>query len=114
MDRDIMSGNVKLAMSHVVPCLVQKILKGQDPLHILGSSDQVRHYTYGGDLAKGIRVCIENPTARNTTLIYPLLLEPPLFNLRNWFGRRFMETASPSVASPIHSSNMTCRSVRQT
>ena len=31
-----MSGNVKLAMSHVVPDLVQKVLKGQDPLHILG------------------------------------------------------------------------------
>ena len=64
-DRDIMSGNVKLAMSHVVPDLVQKILKGQDPLHILGKGNQVRHYTYGGDLAKGIRVCIEHPAAMN-------------------------------------------------
>lgn len=64
-DRDIMSGNVKLAMSHVVPDLVQKILKGQDPLHILGGGNQVRHYTYGGDLAKGIRLCIEHPAALN-------------------------------------------------
>jgi len=64
-DSEIMSGNVKLAMSHVVPDLVQKILKGQDPLHILGSGEQVRHYTYGGDLAKGIRVCIEHPSALN-------------------------------------------------
>ena len=32
----MLSGNVKLAMSHVVPDLVQKVLKGQDPLHILG------------------------------------------------------------------------------
>ena len=31
-----MSGNVKLALSHVVPDLVLKVLKGQDPLHILG------------------------------------------------------------------------------
>ena len=38
-------------MSHVVPDLVQKILKGQDPLHILGDGNQIRHYTYGGDLA---------------------------------------------------------------
>ena len=53
-DVEIDSGNVKLAMSHVVPDLVQKILKGQDPLHILGDGDQVRHYTYGGDLASGI------------------------------------------------------------
>ena len=33
---EIESGNVKLAMSHVVPDLIQKIAKGQDPLHILG------------------------------------------------------------------------------
>ncbi len=63
-DSDIMSGNVKLAMSHVVPDLVQKVLKGQDPLHILGDGNQVRHYTYGGDLARGIRLCIESEAAR--------------------------------------------------
>jgi UDP-glucose 4-epimerase len=61
--KEIFSGNVKLAMSHVVPDLVQKVLKGQDPLHILGDGHQVRHYTYGGDLAKGIRACIEHPDA---------------------------------------------------
>jgi nucleoside-diphosphate-sugar epimerase len=61
----IFSGNVQLAMSHVVPDLVQKILKGQDPLHILGDGNQVRHYTYGGDLAKGIVACIEHPKALN-------------------------------------------------
>jgi UDP-glucose 4-epimerase len=64
-DVDVYSGNVKLAMSHVVPDLVQKVLKGQDPLHILGNGKQVRHYTYGGDLAKGIRICIEHPKALN-------------------------------------------------
>ncbi len=64
-DRDIASGNTKLAMSHVVPDLVQKILKGQDPLHILGSGNQVRHYTYGGDLAKGVRICVEHSAALN-------------------------------------------------
>jgi UDP-glucose 4-epimerase len=64
-DEEIMSGNVRLAMSHVVPDLVQKVLKGQDPLHILGSGDQVRHYTYGGDLASGIIAAMENPDAAN-------------------------------------------------
>jgi UDP-glucose 4-epimerase len=64
-DEEIMSGNVKLAMSHVVPDLVQKVFKGQDPLHILGSGDQVRHYTYGGDLAKGVVATMEHPDARN-------------------------------------------------
>ena len=37
----------------------------QDPLHILGDGTQVRHYTYGGDLARGIRLCIESEQAVN-------------------------------------------------
>lgn len=64
-DTAVMSGNVKLAMSHVVPDLVQKVLKGQNPLHILGDGSQIRHYTYGGDLARGIRLAVESPQALN-------------------------------------------------
>lgn len=64
-EKEIMSGNVRLAMSHVVPDIVQKVYKGQDPLHILGSGNQIRHYTYGGDLARGIRLCVERPEAVN-------------------------------------------------
>ena len=64
-DVEIDSGNVKLAMSHVVPDLVQKVFKGQDPLHILGAGDQVRHYTYGGDLARGIVLSLDHPAALN-------------------------------------------------
>jgi len=52
-------------MSHVVPDLVQKVLKGQDPLRILGDGSQVRHYTYGGDLARGIVTAMEHPAAYN-------------------------------------------------
>jgi UDP-glucose 4-epimerase len=64
-DVDVSSGNVKLAMSHVVPDLVQKIAKGQNPLHILGDGTQVRHYTYAGDLARGIVECMRAPAALN-------------------------------------------------
>lgn len=64
-DVEVDSGNVKLAMSHVVPDIVQKIVKGQDPLHILGEGNQIRHYTYGGDLAKGIVECMEQEAAYN-------------------------------------------------
>lgn len=64
-DVEIPSGNVTLAMSHVVPDLVQKVVKGQDPLHILGSGTQVRHYTYAGDLARGIVAAMESPAALN-------------------------------------------------
>ena len=62
-DEEILSGNIELAMSHVVPDLVLKVLKGQDPLRILGSGEQVRHYTYGGDLARGIVLAMEHPDA---------------------------------------------------
>ena len=64
-DVEVSSGNVKLAMSHVVPDIVQKIIKGQDPLHILGEGHQVRHYTYGGDLARGIVECMSQDAAYN-------------------------------------------------
>jgi nucleoside-diphosphate-sugar epimerase len=64
-DVEITSGNVKLAMSHVVPDIIQKILKGQDPVHILGDGSQVRHYTYGGDLAIGIVLAMESDRAVN-------------------------------------------------
>ena len=67
-DTDIMSGNVKLALSHVVPDLALKVLKGQDPLHILGDGSQVRHYTYGGDLAHGIRLALESEATINEDL----------------------------------------------
>jgi UDP-glucose 4-epimerase len=64
-DEEILSGNVKLAMSHVVPDLVQKVIKGQDPLHVLGTGEQIRHYTYGGDLAVGIVTAMEHSDALN-------------------------------------------------
>ena len=59
------SGNIQLAMSHVVPDLIQKILKGQNPLRILGDGTQIRHYTYGGDLARGIHLAMISPKALN-------------------------------------------------
>jgi nucleoside-diphosphate-sugar epimerase len=64
-EKEVLSGNVRLAMSHVVPDLIQKVLKGQNPLHLLGDGGQVRHYTYGADLARGIRLCLERPEAVN-------------------------------------------------
>lgn len=79
---EIESGNVKLAMSHVVPDLVQKILAGQDPVHILGTGEQVRHYTYGGDLARGIVMTLEHPAALNND-----------FNISTAVGHTVLELA---------------------
>jgi nucleoside-diphosphate-sugar epimerase len=44
---------------------VQKILKGQNPVRIFGDGNQIRHYTYGGDLADGIVKTLKNPKAFN-------------------------------------------------
>lgn len=86
-EKEILSGNVRLAMSHVVPDLVQKVYKGQDPLHILGSGEQIRHYTYGGDLARGIRLCIESENLSMKTLIYLHRYLPQLQSLLRLSGK---------------------------
>jgi len=60
---DADAGDTAQATRHVVPDLVHRVLTGQDPLQLLGSGDQVRHYTYGGDLAAGIVTAMEHPAA---------------------------------------------------
>ena len=57
-EHEVKSGNIKLMMSHVLPDIINKILKGQDPLHILGTGEQVRCYTNGKDIARGVRMCL--------------------------------------------------------
>lgn len=64
-DDETTSGNVKLMLSHVLPDLINKLTKGQDPLHILGEGNQVRCYTNGRDIARGIRLVIESKKAIN-------------------------------------------------
>jgi nucleoside-diphosphate-sugar epimerase len=90
---EIKSGNIKLAMSHVVPDLVHKVLAGQDPLHVLGNGDQVRHYTYGGDLAKGIVMSLNHPSALNND-----------FNLSTSTGHTVLELAEV-IWKKIHGSS---------
>lgn len=62
---DILSGNIKLTLSHVVPDIILKVLKGQDPLHILGNGEQTRNFTNGRDIARGIIMAMENSKAEN-------------------------------------------------
>ncbi len=64
-EHEVKSGNIKLMMSHVLPDIINKIIKGQDPLHILGTGEQVRCYTNGRDIARGIRMCLESDNAVN-------------------------------------------------
>jgi nucleoside-diphosphate-sugar epimerase len=85
---DVKSGNISLAMTHVVPDLVQKILKGQDPLRILGNGGQVRHYTYGGDLARGIRMAMESDKALNQDFNLSIATSTTVLELAERIWRR--------------------------
>jgi len=59
--------NNEIGLSHVIPDLCKKILMKQNPLHILGDGSQIRCYTYGGDIADGIIISLENKNAKNQT-----------------------------------------------
>lgn len=111
-DREVLSGNVKLAMSHVVPDLVQKVLKGQDPLHILGLGKQVRHYTYGGDLARGIRLCLEHPDALNQDFNLSTPAATTVLELADMIWRKINGTSKPFryVSDPPYEYDVQVRS----
>lgn len=51
--------------SHVIPDLAAKILKGQYPLEIFGDGQQTRSFTNVKDIAGGILLAMESPTAIN-------------------------------------------------
>ena len=64
-DKKLSKNSQDLLLSHVVPDLILKILNSDKPVEILGKGNQVRHYTYGGDLAKGIVLLLTHPNAKN-------------------------------------------------
>jgi nucleoside-diphosphate-sugar epimerase len=90
-----MSGNIKLALSHVVPDLALKALQEQDPLHILGDGAQVRHYTYGGDLARGIVVAMEHPAARNDDFNLSTAVSTTVLDLAELIWRKIKGADAP-------------------
>ena len=68
LSKDVMCvGNTKMLMSHVLPDFVDRALRLSDfdEFPILGSGNQVRHYTNGKDLAFGIRLALESDKAIN-------------------------------------------------
>jgi UDP-glucose 4-epimerase len=109
-DVEILSGNVKLAMSHVVPDLVQKVVKGQDPLHILGDGSQVRHYTYGGDLALGIVDAMEHEAALNEDFNLSTVTSTTVLELAQLIWRK-IKGGEPfrCVSDPPFEHDVACR-----
>jgi UDP-glucose 4-epimerase len=73
-------------------------LKGQKPLHILGSGDQVRCYTYGGDLAKGIATAIFHPTAGNDDFNLSTPVATSVIELAKLIWEKVHETGPGSPA----------------
>ena len=66
IDVDLMGAKAsKLALKDEVPDLILKTLEGKPKIEILGSGNQIRHYTYGEDLAKGICLLLEHENAKN-------------------------------------------------
>lgn len=61
MEDEELIGNHKMMMSHVLPDLVSRalVLGKNDPLPILGTGNQVRHYTNGKDIARAIHLIAE-------------------------------------------------------
>lgn len=94
-DHEILSGNVKLAMSHVVPDLVQKVLKGQDPLHLLGNGQQIRHYTYGGDLVRGIALAVFDERATNEAFNLSTSVSTSVLELAELIWRKIHGDSKP-------------------
>jgi len=66
-DTAVYVGNKKMLMSHVLPDFIFKALHlGPDEeFPILGAGNQVRHFTNGKDLAKGIIMAMESDKAIN-------------------------------------------------
>lgn len=58
-------GESNRQMNHVIPDIIHRVIEGEDPLRILGTGKQVRHFIYAGDLAKGIVLSLNAPRATN-------------------------------------------------
>ncbi len=77
------------------PDLVVKVMKGQDPLHILGEGNQVRHYTYGGDLAHGIRLAMESQDAVNNDFNLSTAASTTVLELAETIWRKVRTDGAP-------------------
>jgi nucleoside-diphosphate-sugar epimerase len=62
---DMNENNSTLMLSHVLPDIIKKIMMGQNPVEILGNGEQIRCYTHGKDIAKGVRMVVESGKALN-------------------------------------------------
>jgi UDP-glucose 4-epimerase len=62
---DMNENNSTLMLSHVLPDIIKKIMMGQNPVEVLGNGEQIRCYTHGKDIARGVRMVVESQEAAN-------------------------------------------------
>lgn len=62
---DMNENNSTLMLSHVLPDIIKKIMIGQNPVEVLGNGEQIRCYTHGRDIARGVRLVLESDKAIN-------------------------------------------------
>lgn len=65
VEKRVQKNRIAFSTSHVIPDLIEKVLKGQKPLKILGDGKQIRHFTYGGDIGEGISLATFSKSATN-------------------------------------------------
>ena len=72
---------IKGEKSHVLPDLIMKCLQGQNPLKIFGSGNQIRCFTHGKDIARGVRLAMESDKALNEDFNISIQKATPILQL---------------------------------
>jgi nucleoside-diphosphate-sugar epimerase len=72
----------------------------------------VRHYTYGGDLARGIRLCIEHPAALNQDFNLSTVTPTTVLELAELIWRKVHGSSKPFryVSDPPYEHDVQMRS----
>jgi len=90
---------LKSHLSHVIPDLIVKIHKSDAPVRILGDGNQIRHFTYAGDIAKAVRLIAESDIVNEE------------FNVSYPYGMKIIELAQ-KIWKKIKSTPLKCEFVK--
>ena len=106
---DVFSGNIKLSLSHVLPDLAQKIVKGQYPLRILGNGSQIRCYTHGKDLARAVDISLTHENSVNNDFNISTPRATTVLELAEMVWRHFRDGPLQFLSDPPYQYDVQCR-----
>ena len=95
-NKTLSESSQKLALSHVVPDLILKTINYENELEILGEGNQVRHYTYGEDLARGIVTLLEHKNAKNEDFNLSTSVSTTVLELANLIFSKIRPNENPN------------------